>query len=104
MDNVSLLGQNHPGDANSHAPEITSRPKLPETEQAEDKEHREEQEPDFMDCVAAVKDKAGRYRHGQGRDPAHPRPTSGSNFNVTKIDSDAGQHDRQAQREDVPPK
>ncbi len=74
VNDVGLLGQDHPRDADPDAPEISARPEAPEPEQPEHEKHREKQEPDFVNRVAPVKNEAGRNRHRQGRNPARPAP------------------------------
>ena len=52
------------------APEIIRRPASPESEQSQDEEHREEQQPHFVDRIAAVENETGRNRHRERGDPA----------------------------------
>ena len=102
MDDVSLLGQNHPGDADSDTPEVAAGPEPPEPEQPEHEEHREKKQPHFVNRVAAVKNEGGRNRHRERGDPAHRAADERLEFQRHKNRADARQHDRQPERPNVP--
>src|SRR3954447_11659220 len=48
-----------------------------------------------MNRVAAIENKSGRYRHREGREPAHVPADERLEFHREMNGKDAGQHDRQ---------
>ena len=102
VNDVSLLGQNHPGDADSDTPEVAAGADPPEPEQAEHEEHREKKQPHFVNRIAAVKNEGGRNRHRERGDAAHRAADEGFELQRHQNRADARQHDRQPERPNVP--
>src|SRR4051812_11598055 len=103
MNDVGLLGQDHSGETHSGAPQVTDGSPLPEAEQPENEKHRKEEEPDFVDGIAAVENEARRDGHGERGDPADIAADEWLEFQRQMNRKNAGQHDRQPDRPDIPP-
>src|ERR1700730_18610065 len=103
MDDISFLCQDHAGQSHARAPEIIRRSKFPQTEQPENEQHREENEPDFVNRIAPVENETRRDRHGQRGYSAHASPDEWLEFQREPDANDAYEHDRQTQSPHIPP-
>ena len=83
------------------APKVIRRPEFPQTEQAQDEHHREEQEPDFVNRVAAVENKSGRNGHRERGQTTNIASDERLEFQRQTNANDADENNRQAQRPDI---
>ena len=104
MKNVGFLRENHSGESHSGAPEIFRGAELPEPERAKDKQHREKQDPDFVDGIAPVKNETGRNGHGQRGQATNGAADKRFEFQGQPHATDADQDDGQSQRNQIAPK
>ena len=104
MKHVSFFRQNHPGQSHPGAPEKICGPEFPESERAVEKEDGEEQQPDFVNGIAAVKNEAGRSCHRDRGESVDGFADKRLKFQREPDAANADEYDRQPQGPEIAPK
>ena len=102
MDDISLLRQDHTSQSHAGTPKVIRRSKFPQTEQPKNEQHREENEPDFVNRIAPVKNETGRDRHRERGHSAYASSDERLEFQREPDADDAYEDNGQTQRPDVP--
>src|SRR3954466_3828365 len=104
MNCISLLREDHAGQSHAGIPQISQRAASPQTEQSQNKNHREELQPHFVNGVAPVENKPGRYCHGQRSDSADVFSYKWLKLQREPHTRDAHKYDWQPYRPQIPAK
>ncbi len=104
MDNVSLLGQDHAGQAHAGAPEVIWRSEFPKAKEPEDEQHREKDEPHLVNRVTPIKNESGRNGHRQRSHSGHVSSDQWLKLKAKPDAADADEDNGQPQRPDIPAK